>query len=83
MYESPPAVICKGSCLTAIVSAEKYLQGNIFTIEIPLYNFAGVAQSVERVALMKRQPQGRGFEPHLRLFLSMKGVQKLAQFLLF
>ena len=33
-------------------------------------DLAGVAQSVERVALMKRQPQGRGFEPRLRLFLN-------------
>ena len=31
---------------------------NKITNHIP----AGVAQSVERVALMKRQPQGRGFE---------------------
>jgi hypothetical protein len=32
---------------------------------------AGVAQSVERVALMtaRDKPQGRGFEPLLRLFL--------------
>ena len=34
------------------------------------YFSAGVAQSVERVALTLGQPQGRGFEPRLRLFLS-------------
>ena len=34
---------------------------------------AGVAQSVERVALNKElKPQGRGFEPRLRLFLHIR-----------
>ncbi|KAF1344422.1 hypothetical protein BDV97DRAFT_361633 [Delphinella strobiligena] len=40
-------------------------------------DLAGVAQSVERVALIKRQPQGRGFEPRLRLFLYYKCLRIL------
>jgi hypothetical protein len=53
----------------------------IHTSALSLINktLAGVAQSVERVALMtaRDKPQGRGFEPLLRLFLYQCSSEQL------
>jgi hypothetical protein len=71
-----PAPLIRHSSANSKREKFRKIQRPAYIVCIFVYNLinktlAGVAQSVERVALMtaRDKPQGRGFEPLLRLFL--------------